>query len=42
MRGLVLTHRDEVRPVDDDVGGLQQRIAEEAVGVEVLVLELAC
>ena len=35
VRGLVLAHRHRVRPVDHDVGALQQRVAEEAVGREV-------
>ena len=37
---LVLAHRDRVGLVDDDVGGLQQRVAEEAVGREVLPLDV--
>jgi hypothetical protein len=37
---LVLAHRHPVGAVDQDVGRLQQRIAEEAVGGEVLVREL--
>ncbi len=40
MGRLVFPDRDEVRAVDDDVGGLQHGIAEESVGVEVLVDEL--
>ena len=40
VRHLVGAHRHPVGLVDDDVGGLQQRVAEEAVGAEVAVLEL--
>ena len=40
VRGLVLPHRHRVRLVDHDVRALQQRIAEEAVGGEVLLREL--
>ena len=40
MRDLVLAHRHVRRPVDQDVGALQQRIAEEAVRREVFFLEL--
>ena len=39
VRDLVLADRDETGLVDQDVGGLQERIAEEAVGREVAVLE---
>ncbi len=34
--GLVLADGDDVGPVDDDVGRLEDGVAEEAVGVEVL------
>ena len=37
---LVLADRHVARPVDQDVGRLQQRVAEEAVGREVAVLQL--
>ena len=37
---LILSDGNEVRLVEQDVGGLKQRIAEEAVGVEVLLAEL--
>ena len=40
VRHLVFAHRHERRPVHQDVRGLQQRIAEEAVGGQVLFLEL--
>ena len=40
VRRLVLAHRHVGRLVDQDVGRLQQRVAEEAVGREVAVLEL--
>ncbi len=40
VRHLVLAHRHERRPVQQDVRGLQQRVAEEAVGGQVLFLEL--
>ena len=40
VRRLVLAHRHGVGLVDDDVGRLQQRIAEEAVGREILVRDL--
>jgi hypothetical protein len=40
MRHLVLAHRHLAGLVDEDVGALQQRIAEEAVGGEILLLEL--
>ena len=41
VRRLVLAHRHRVGLVDDDVGGLQQRVAEEAVGREVLLRRAA-
>ena len=40
VRRLVLAHRHGVGLVDDDVGRLQQRVAQEAVGREVLLGEL--
>ena len=40
VRHLILADRHEVRVVDDDVGGLQQRIAEEAEVRQILVGEL--
>jgi hypothetical protein len=40
VRRLVLAHRHVVGLVDQDVGGLQQRVAQEAVGGQVAVLEL--
>ena len=40
VRHLVLAHRHEGRAVEEDVRALQQRIAEEAVGGEVLFLQL--
>ena len=40
VRGLVLAHRHVGGLVDEDVSRLQQRIAEEAIGGEVAVLEL--
>ncbi len=40
MRDLVLADRHVRSLVQQDVGGLQQRVAEEAIGREVLVLEL--
>ena len=40
MRDLVGADGDEVGLVDQDVGGLEERIAEEAVGVQVLLGEL--
>ncbi len=36
--GLVLADGDEVGLVDEDVGRLEERVAEEAVGGEVFVL----
>ena len=38
--GLVLADRDGVGLVDEDVGGLEERVAEEAVGGEVLAGEV--
>ena len=40
VRHLVVAHRDPVRAVDDDVGGLQQRVAEKADAGEVLLGQL--
>jgi hypothetical protein len=40
VRRLILAHRHIVRLVDQDVGRLQQRVAEEAVGREIAVLQL--
>ena len=40
MVGLVLADGDDVGLVDDDVRGLEERISQEAVGVELLVGEL--
>ena len=40
VRHLVFAHRNEAGAVDQDVSGLQQRVAEEAVGGEILLLEL--
>ena len=40
MRNLVLAHRHVGCAIDQDVRALQQRVAEEAVGREVLALEL--
>jgi hypothetical protein len=40
VRGLVLAHRHEGGLVDQDVGRLQQRVAQEAVGRQVAVAEL--
>ena len=40
VRDLVVPHRHVVRLVDDDVGALQQRIAEKAEGRQVLLGEL--
>ena len=40
VRDLVLADRHVRRAIDEDVGALQQRIAEKAVGGEVLLLEL--
>ncbi len=40
VRDLVLADRHEHRPVQQDVGALQQRIAEKAVGGEIPLLEL--
>jgi len=40
VRHLVLPHRHVARAVDQDVGRLQQRVAEEAVGREITVGEL--
>jgi len=38
--GLILADGDEVRLVDEDVGGLEERVAKEAVGGEVFALEV--
>ncbi len=40
MRHLIGTHRHEVRFIEQDVRRLQQRVAEEAVGVQVLLGQL--
>jgi hypothetical protein len=40
VRDLVFADRHELRPVQQDVGALQQRIAEEPVGREILLLQL--
>ena len=40
VRRLVLAHRHVRGLVDEDVGGLQERVAEEAVGREIAVLQL--
>ena len=40
MRGLVLTHRDKVRLIDENVRRLDQRIAEESIRAEVFVGEV--
>ena len=40
VRHLVLADRHVLRAVQQDVGRLQQRIAEEAVGAEIAVREL--
>ena len=37
---LILSNGNEVGLIEEDVGGLEERIAEEAVGVEVLLAEL--
>src|SRR5260370_38254220 len=37
---LILTHRNERRLIEEDVGGLQQRIPKEAESGEILLLEL--
>ena len=40
MAGLVLAHRHVLGLVDQDVGRLQQRVAQESVGGQILVFEL--
>ena len=40
VRHLILAHRHVLSPVEQDVGRLQQRIAEKSVGGEILVREL--
>ena len=40
MRHLVLAHGHIGRAIDEDVRALQQRIAQEAVGREILLLQL--
>ena len=40
MRHLVFADWDKVGVVDHDVGGLKERVPQEAVGTQVLVLEL--
>src|SRR5437899_7819975 len=40
VRHLVFADRDKVGVVDHDVGGLKERVPQEAVGIQVLVLEL--
>ncbi len=40
VRDLVFADGDKVRIIDDDVRGLQDRIAQETVGVQVFVLHV--
>ncbi len=40
MRQLVFSHRDEIRFVQENIGGLEDGIAEKAVGAEVLFFDL--
>src|SRR5581483_1614895 len=40
MRSLILADRNEVRAIDDDVRGLQERIPQKSVGIEILLLQL--
>ena len=40
VRDLILTDGDEVGLIEEDVGGLEERVAEEAVGGQVLLAEL--
>ena len=40
MSNLVGSHRHVTRPVDQNVGGLQQRVTEEAIGGQILLLQL--
>ena len=39
MAGLVFAHRHPAGFVNQDISGLQQRVAQETVGAEVFVLE---
>ena len=40
MSNLVGTHRHVTRSVDENVGGLQQGVTEEAIGGQILLLQL--
>ncbi len=40
MRELILAHRDEIRFIQEDIGGLQDGVAEETVGGEVFLFYL--
>ncbi len=40
VRDLILAHRHERGAVQQDVGALQQRVAQETVGGQILLLQL--
>ena len=40
VRQLILPYRNEIRFVQEDVGGLEDWIAQKAVGAEILFLDL--
>jgi hypothetical protein len=40
MGELILTDRNAVGAVDDNIGGLQDRIAQESIGPKVFLIEL--
>src|SRR5262249_19174749 len=40
VRQLIFPHRDEIRLVEENIGSLENGIAEETVGTEVLFLDL--